>query len=102
MFKLNASNPIEKLLLSKVNFVMQEKNLTVRDAFLYVFSKSVEYNDSSVTNIINENIDNSINDNVNNNVITDKKEEGEIEFIPKELTKKQIVFATVITLLMFW
>ena len=34
--------------------------------------------------------------------ITDKKEEGEIEFISKELTKKQIVFATVITLLMFW
>lgn len=77
MFKLNASNPIEKLLLSKVNFVMQEKNLTVRDAFLYVFSKSVEYNDSSVTNIINENVGNSINDNVNNNVITDKKEEKE-------------------------
>lgn len=98
MFKLNASNPIEKLLLSKVNFVMQEKNLTVRDAFLYVFSKSVEYNDSSVTNIINENIDNSINDNVNNNVITDKKEEKESavdndknnsqSIIPPELQKQ--------------
>lgn len=74
MFKLNASNPIEKLLLSKVNSAMQEKNLTVRDAFLYVFSRSVEYGINSDTNIINENAANSINDNVNNNIITDKKE----------------------------
>lgn len=77
MFKLNASNPIEKLLLSKVNSAMQEKNLTVRDAFLYVFSRSVEYGINSETNIINENADNSINDNVNNNIITDKKEKKE-------------------------
>ena len=87
-----------KLILNKVNFVMQEKNLTVRDAFLYVFSKSVEYNDSSVTNIINENVGNSINDNVNNNVITDKKEEKESavdndknnsqSIIPPELQKQ--------------
>lgn len=77
MFKLNASNPIEKLLLSKVNSAMQEKNLTVRDAFLYVFSRSVEYGINSDTNIINENADNSINDNVNNNIITDKKEKKE-------------------------
>jgi hypothetical protein len=74
MFKLNASNPIEKLLLSKVNSAMQEKNLTVRDAFLYVFSRSVEYGINSDTNIINQNAANSINDNVNNNIITDKKE----------------------------
>lgn len=74
MFKLNASNPIEKLLLSKVNSAMQEKNLTVRDAFLYVFSRSVEYGINSDTNIINENAANSINDNVNDNIITDKKE----------------------------
>ena len=77
MFKLNASNPIEKLLLSKVNSAMQEKNLTVRDAFLYVFSRSVEYGINSDTNIINENAANSINDNVNNNIITDKKEKKE-------------------------
>ena len=77
MFKLNASNPIEKLLLSKVNSAMQEKNLTVRDAFLYVFSRSVEYGINSETNIINENADNIINDNVNNNIITDKKEKKE-------------------------
>lgn len=74
MFKLNASNPIEKLLLSKVNSAMQEKNLTVREAFLYVFSRSVEYGINSDTNIINQNAANSINDNVNNNIITDKKE----------------------------
>ena len=60
MFKLNASNPIEKLLLSKVNSAMQEKNLTVRDAFLYVFSRSVEYGINNDTNIINENAANSI------------------------------------------
>lgn len=77
MFKLNASNPIEKLLLSKVNSAMQEKNLTVRDAFLYVFSRSVEYGINSDTNIINQNAANSINDNVNNNIITDKKEKKE-------------------------
>lgn len=77
MFKLNASNPIEKLLLSKVNSAMQEKNLTVRDAFLYVFSRSVEYGINSDINIINENAANSINDNVNNNIITDKKEKKE-------------------------
>lgn len=77
MFKLNASNPIEKLLLSKVNSAMQEKNLTVRDAFLYVFLRSVEYGINSDTNIINENAANSINDNVNNNIITDKKEKKE-------------------------
>lgn len=77
MFKLNASNPIEKLLLSKVNSAMQEKNLTVRDAFLYVFSRSVEYGINSDTNIINEKAANSINDNVNNNIITDKKEKKE-------------------------
>lgn len=77
MFKLNASNPIEKLLLSKVNSEMQEKNLTVRDAFLYVFSRSVEYGINNDTNIINENAANSINNNVNNNIITDKKEKKE-------------------------
>lgn len=77
MFKLNASNPIEKLLLSKVNSAMQEKNLTVRDAFLYVFSRSVEYGINNDTNIINENAANSINNNVNNNIITDKKEKKE-------------------------
>lgn len=80
MFKLNASNPIEKLLLSKVNSAMQEKNLTVRDAFLYVFSRSVEYGINSDTNIINQNAANSINDNVNNNIITDKKEKKESDY----------------------
>lgn len=74
MLKLNASNSVEKLLLRKVNSAMQEKNLTVRDAFLYVFSKSINYDNNSDTNIIKENTDNSINDNTDNNVITDKKE----------------------------
>lgn len=98
MFKLNASNPIEKLLLSKVNSAMQEKNLTVRDAFLYVFSRSVEYGINNDTNIINENAANSINNNVNNNIITDKKEKKESDddndnnnsqsIIPPELQKQ--------------
>lgn len=96
MFKLNASNPIEKLLLSKVNSAMQEKNLTVRDAFLYVFSRSVEYRINSDTNIINQNAANSINDNVNNNIITDKKEKKESDddnnnsqsIIPPELQRQ--------------
>lgn len=96
MFKLNASNPVEKLLLSKVNLIMQEKNLTVRDAFLYVFSKSVEYGINSNANIINENVDNSTNDNISNNIITDKEEEKEYaddnnnsqSIIPSELQRK--------------
>lgn len=96
MFKLNASNPVEKLLLSKVNLIMQEKNLTVRDAFLYVFSKSVEYGINSDANIINENVDNSTNDNISNNIITDKEEEKEYaddnnnsqSIIPSELQRK--------------
>lgn len=95
MFKLNASNPVEKLLLSKVNLIMQEKNLTVRDAFLYVFSKSVEYGINSDANIINENVDNSTNDNISNNIITDKEEKEYADdnnnsqsIIPSELQRK--------------
>mgnify|MGYP001021017124 CR=1 FL=1 len=94
MFKLNASNPVEKLLLSKVNLIMQEKNLTVRDAFLYVFSKSVEYGINSDANIINENVDNSTNDNISN-IITDKEEKEYADdnnnsqsIIPSELQRK--------------
>lgn len=90
MFKLNASNPIEKLLLSKVNSAMQEKNLTVRDAFLYVFSRSVEYGINSDTNIINENAANSINDNVNNNIITDKKEKKNLMMIMITIIHNQL------------
>lgn len=98
MLKLNASNSVEKLLLRKVNSAMQEKNLTVRDAFLYVFSKSINYDNNSDTNIIKENTDNSINDNTDNNVITDKKEKKEStvdndnnnsqSIIPPELQKQ--------------
>jgi hypothetical protein len=98
MLKLNASNSVEKLLLRKVNSAMQEKNLTVRDAFLYVFSKSINYDNNSDTNIIKENTDNSINNNTDNNVITDKKEKKEStvdndnnnsqSIIPPELQKQ--------------
>lgn len=90
MFKLNASNPIEKLLLSKVNSAMQEKNLTVRDAFLYVFSRSVEYGINNDTNIINENAANSINNNVNNNIITDKKEKKNLMMIMITIIHNQL------------
>lgn len=34
--------------------------------------------------------------------IVDNKEEGEIELIPKDLSKPEVVVATIFTLLMFW
>lgn len=34
--------------------------------------------------------------------LVDEKEEGELEIIPKEWTKPEIILATAITLLMFW
>lgn len=34
--------------------------------------------------------------------IVDKKEEGEIELLPKEWTKPEIILATIATLLIFW
>lgn len=34
--------------------------------------------------------------------IVDNKEEGEIELIPNDLTRSQVVIATIFTILMFW
>lgn len=34
--------------------------------------------------------------------LVDEKEEGELELIPKELTKPEIVLATIVTMLIFW
>ena len=90
MFKLNASNPIEKLLLNKVNLVMQEKNLTVRDACLYVFSKSVEYSDSnSGISFFNKNIDNNVAmDSNEKESITDYNSSCSKSIIPPEVQKQ--------------
>ena len=34
--------------------------------------------------------------------LVDEKEEGELELIPKELTKPEIILATIVTMLIFW
>ena len=34
--------------------------------------------------------------------VTDEKTEKEIELLPKDLTKPEIVVGTILTLLMFW
>lgn len=61
--KLNCSKSMDRKLLKTIHSVMNEKNLTVRDAFLYVFEyaiETLENKDNIINDFTNKVIDNEI------------------------------------------